>query len=284
MSIQLDYAVPSAALAEHVTLFYWFRADIPLMEDTERADHAQIRFRLKPGGASYRFVDGTGKDVADAHIVGPTTGAFQVRAMGPVEAFGAGLTPAGWAALVGIDASAMINRAVDLGDLFGNAVVEDALRQLAEAPDLESKRVCCEAVLLRLMGRRREKVLSFVRQVDGWLCESPSPDVDALVRATGLTRRQVERKCRALYGASPKLLSRKYRALRAAVALLAEQVSIDQAVGMGFYDQPHMNREIKQFTGYTPRQMKSEPGLLAQMTVAQRYALGGQVHPIISDT
>ena len=53
---------------------------------------------------------------------------------------------------------------------------------------------------------------------------------------------------------------------------------------MGFYDQPHMNREIKQFTGYTPRQMKDEPGLLSQLTVAQRYALGGKVHPIISDT
>lgn len=94
----------------------------------------------------------------------------------------------------------------------------------------------------------------------------------------------MERRCRALYGAPPKLLARKYRALRAAVALLAGQVSLDEAVGMGFYDQPHMSREIKQFTGYTPRQMKSEPGLLAQLTVAQRYALGDRVHPIISNS
>lgn len=284
VSIELDYAVPGSALADFVTVFYWFRADVPAFEDVERADHAQIRFRLTPGGARYRFADGHEQDVADAHIVGPTTGAFQVSTQGPVHAFGAGLTPAGWAALVGSDASGMINRAVDLADLFGRAVSDDAVRALQSADGLEGKARCGEDILARLMRGHRDKTLDFVRQVDTWLFSSPSPDVEALVVTTGVSRRQVERRCRALYGAPPKVLARKYRALRAAVALLAEQVSIDQAVGMGFYDQPHMNREIKQFTGYTPRQMKDEPGLLSQLTVAQRYALGGKVHPIISDT
>ena len=68
------------------------------------------------------------------------------------------------------------------------------------------------------------------------------------------------------------------------MALVAEDLTIDEAVGLGFYDQPHMNREIKQFTGYTSGQMKGEPGLLSQLTIARRYALGGQMHPIISDT
>ncbi|MBT2187495.1 AraC family transcriptional regulator [Sphingobium nicotianae] len=284
MSIQLDYAVPGPALSDYVTLFYWFRADIPYFEDVERADHAQIRFRLTSGGATYRFVDGNDQSVSDAHLVGPTTGAFRAQAAGPVHVFGAGLTPAGWAAIVGGDASTMINRALDLSDLFGQAAADEAIRQIDAAPDLAAKAARCEAILGRLMRSRRDRLLGFVRQVDGWLCADSSPAVEMLVRATGLSRRQVERKCRALYGAPPKLLARKYRALRAAVALLAEGVSIDEAIGMGFYDQPHMNREIKQFTGYTPGQMRSEPGLLAQLTIAQRYALGGQVHPIISDT
>lgn len=283
MTIQLDYAVPGPDVSELVTLFYWFRADVPAFEDVERADHAQIRFRLTPGGADYRFADGNAQTVADAHLVGPTTGAFRARAVGPIELFGAGLTPAGWAALVGSDASGMINRAIDLADLFGSAA-QDAIGQLAAAPDLEAKRICCEAILGRLMRTRRDRLLAFVRQVDAWLCSDGSPDVETLVAAIGLSRRQVERKCRALYGAAPKLLARKYRALRAAVALAAEHVSIDQAIGMGFYDQPHMNREIKQFTGITPGQMRTDPGLLAQLTIAQRYALGGLVHPIISDT
>lgn len=283
MNIQLDYAVPSPALADYVTLFYWFRADVPAFEDVERADHAQIRFRLTPGGADYRFADGKTQAVADAHVVGPTTGAFHVRATGPIEVFGAGITPAGWAALVGVDASAAINRAINIVDLFG-AKVADAIERLKAAPDLAAKAACCEAILLGLISSQQPQTIQFVRQVDAWLSTGPSPQIDALVAATGLSRRQVERKCRALYGAPPKLLSRKYRALRAAVALVADQVSFDEAIDRGFYDQSHMIREIKQFTGMTPGQMRDEPGVLAQLTIANRYALAGRVHPLISGT
>lgn len=283
MSIELDYAVPSAALADYVTLFYWFRADVPLFEDLERADHAQIRFRLTPGESDYRFADGKVQRADDAHIVGPTTGAFHVRSTGPVQAFGAGITPAGWAAIVGTDASAAINRVLNVYELFGTRAPV-TLEKLRNAPDLAAKKAVCEEMLLAVISAGRPQTLQFVRTVDAWLSEGSSPEIDALVERTGLSRRQVERKCRALYGTPPKLLARKYRALRAAVALVADQVSFDEAIGRGFYDQSHMIREIKQFTGMTPGQLRDEPGALAQLTIAHRYALVGQVQPLISGT
>jgi len=55
-------------------------------------------------------------------------------------------------------------------------------------------------------------------------------------------------------------------------------------VNRGFYDQSHLIREVKHFTGFTPGQIQAEPTILAQLTIAQRYALGGKVHPLISDT
>ncbi len=284
MDIQLDYAVPSAALADYVTLFYWFRADVPMFEDLERADHAQVRFRLRSGGVGeYRFVDSKTQQVADVHIVGPTTGAFLVRTDGPVEVFGAGITPAGWVALIGTDASAAMNRALNVQDLFGTRASE-AMERLRAAPDLAAKVACCEAIMLEVLDAGEPQTLAFVRQVDAWLSDGASPQIDALIGATGLSRRQVERKCKALYGAPPKLLARKYRALRAAVALVADQETLSEAMARGFYDQSHMIREIKQFTGLTPGQIREEPGALAQLTIAYRYALAGQVHPLISDT
>jgi hypothetical protein len=197
MNIQLDYAVPSAALADYVTLFYWFRADVPVFEDIERADHAQLRFRLTPGGAHYRFADGEAQPVSDAHIIGPTTGAFHVKAAGPVEVFGAGITPAGWSALVGTDASAAINRALNVADLFGTAGAEYIIERLRDAPDLVAKTACCEELMFKALSGGQPRTLEFVRQVDAWLSEGSSPQIDALVAATGLSRRQVERKCRA---------------------------------------------------------------------------------------
>lgn len=282
--IQLDYAVPAADLSEYVTLFYDFRANMPLFEDTERADHAQFRFRLSPGGSDYCFPDGTLQQAAATHIVGPTSGAMRTRCEGPVMVFGMGLTPSGWAALVGVDASSMLNRVIDASGLFGAPRLRAAASALRLAANMADRVAVAEDLLRALIGGGDRGAAAFVRKVDTWLAGSPSPDMEELVVATDLSRRQVERKCKALYGAPPKLLARKYRALRAAVALVTDSESVDDLIARGFYDQSHLIREVKQFTGHTPRQIKAEPSLLSQLTIERRAALGGIVHPLISDT
>lgn len=283
MSMELEYAVPGAEFSDYVTLFYRFRADVPLFEDVERADHAQLRFRLTPGVADYRFVDGHVQSVGGSHIIGPTTAAYHIRTPGPLHVFGAGLTPAGWAALIGNDASSMANRVLGAADLFGGSLTDTAAL-FPDHSDMAAMTASGEAILRRLLFGCHNQAAAFVRAVDTWLCSGPSPDLHALAAITTLSQRQIERKCKSLYGAPPKLLARKYRALRAAVALVTGDETLEEASDRGFYDQSHMIREIKQFTGFTPGQIKAEPSILAQLTIASRHALGGQVHPIISDT
>lgn len=282
MSISLDYAVPGAGAAEVFTLFYHFRADVPRFEDTERADHAQLRFRLSPGGAVYHMIDGTAQDAPAYHVIGPTSGAMRVTVEGPVHAFGAGITPAGWAAITGADASAFLNRVVDARDLLGPAI-DRAAAALAVVSEMTEMIAIVEAMIAGLVVRAKKQA-GFVAQVDTWLAGSHSPQVDDLVAATGLSRRQIERRCNALYGSPPKLLARKYRALKAAVALAAHQADASVLIERGFYDQSHFIREVKQFTGLTPVQLREQPNLLAQLTIAGRHALSGQVSPMISET
>ena len=284
VEIRLDYSVPAEDVAEFVTLFYHFHADLPLFEDTERADHAQIRFRLSARQAEYRMPDGSVQDAAEVHVIGPTSGAWKVRAEGPVEVFGMGLTAAGWAAMIGDDASTMMNRAIDATTLFGAARLRDATAALRATADPAARVTIGEALVRDLVKTGDAGARRFVRQVDGWLAASPSPEMDVLVDLAGLSRRQVERKCKALYGVPPKLLARKYRALRAASAMLATSDPLDDALERGFYDQSHMIREVKQFTGLTPGQIKDEATMLSRMTITQRSALGGRVSPLISDT
>ena len=282
--IQLDYRVPAGDLAEYVTLFYSFRADVPVFEDTERADHAQFRLRLDPGGGHYTFPDGTVQHALEHHLIGPTSGAVKVRANGPVWIFGMGVTAVGWAAMVGSDASSMLNRVIDASGMFGAARLRAAATAIRNAPDNDACFAVGEALVRDLLRGGDVGAIRFVRQVDEWLAGSPSPEMDDLVALTRLSRRQVERKCNALYGAPPKLLARKYRALRAAVAMVSESEEVDDLIERGFYDQSHLIREVKQFTGLTPRQIKAEPSLLARLTISQRTALGGQVSPLVSDT
>ncbi|MHA6719097.1 helix-turn-helix transcriptional regulator [Sphingomonas sp. RS6] len=283
MDIQLDYAVPGNESEDLLTLFYRFRANVPIFEDVERADHAQIRFRLTPGAGEYRFADGNVQTPGAAHVVGPTTGAFRVRVEGPVLLFGAGITPLGWMALIGSDASSLVNRVVDLADLFGDTI-DEGVAEMARLTELDEMVACGESIVRRLVRVRRSREVDFIHMVDAWLSDDASPEIESLVAAAGMSARQIERKCKTLYGASPKGLARKYRALRAAVSLVSEGASIDDVVSRGFYDQSHLIREIKHFTGYTPGQIRAEPSLLAQLTIARRTALEGVVHPIISGT
>ncbi len=276
-NVALDYVVPGPALAPFVTLFYLFRADVAAFDEIERADHAQLRFQLLPAAAVYHFADGKRVRSAHHHFVGPTSGAVRTCVAGPIRTFGMGLTPAGWEALTGIDADKALNCVLDAADRLG-LVAGDIAAALDPCATAEAMAAIASPRLEALIGVGHAATLSFVRAVDAWLVDDPSPDIETLVAATGLSRRQVERRCNALYGAPPKLLARKYRALRAAVAL-ADGLEPPDA----FYDQSHMIREIKQFTGLTPRKMR-DPGMLAKLTIAQRRALEGRVSPIISDT
>jgi AraC-like DNA-binding protein len=286
--IRLDYAVPAPDLVDYVTVFYDFSADVTRFEDVERADHPQFRFRLSGGASTYRFPDGTIQEVSDFHIVGPTSGARHVQTEGPVAVFGMGLKAAGWAAMVGVDASTMLNRAFDACDLFGAGRLQVAAAALRKVPGIAARAAIGEALVRDLVRQGVPHgvngAANFVRQVDSWLMATLSPEMEDLIAITGLSRRQVERKCNALYGAPPKLLARKYRALRAAVAMVAGAESIGDAVDRGFYDQSHMIREIKQFTGLTPGQIRAEPGILSQLTIVQRSALDGMVSPLVSGT
>jgi len=281
--IGLDYRVPGPDVADYATLFYYFYTDLAVFEDMERADHAQMRFRLDDGPAEYHFPDGTVQQAPFVHIIGPTSTAFKVRAQGPIRLFGWGITAGGWGAMMGGDASNALNRMLDGAAVLGLRVLE-ARARLQAARDFDEMAAIGAALLREFVGGACPDMVRFARQVDAWLENSRSPEIDDLISATGLSRRQIERKCNAIYGAPPKLLARKFRALRAAVAMRGYDLSFDDAIGHGFYDQSHLIREVKQFTGLTPKQIRDEPTALAAITVAQRTALGGQVKSLISET
>lgn len=280
-AISLEYAAPEADLRDYVSVFYDFRADIPLFQDEERADLAQFRFLLSPGSGEYHFADGTSQATAAIQILGPTTGVTRVRVQGPVDVFGAGLLPAGWAALMGTDASAMVNRMIDATAIFGRslAVYADRLRAAATLCD---RAVIGNEMVHALVADAAETPGGFTRMVDRWLASAASPDIDCLVAQSGLSRRQIERLCKRFYGVPPKLLARKYRALRAAVAMARGEAELGDVLDRGFYDQSHFIREVKQFTGITPKKFAEDLPTLARLTL-KRGAFE-ELSPLVTDT
>ena len=265
-AITLDYATPPAALRNHLSVFYEFRADVPVFEDVERADLAQVRFILSGTNGWYRFADGSQQAAPLIQIVGPTTGPTIAHIEGPVHMFGAGLLPSGWGAMLDFEASLLVNRVIDATELFGKGLYK-SLRAFQNTVTLEDKVAIGTELGLQLIARGNSAAFDFARIVDDWLADSPSPDVDRLVAATGLSRRQVERKCNACYGLPPKMLARKYRALKAAIAIAKNDAGAQDFLAEGFYDQSHFIREIKHFTGQTPMSLASGMPMLATLTL-----------------
>lgn len=280
-SITLDYAAPDPALKESISVFYEFRADVAHFADDERADLAQLRFLLA-GRGIYRFADGHVQAAPAIQIVGPTTAPSHVAIDGPVHVFGVGILPAGWGAMIGIDASAVVNRVLDATELLGERLADVAAR-LHAADGLEAKVAIGNALVRDLIAHGHDQPRWFTRAVDAWLSDSRSPDVSDLAVRTGLSRRQLERWCKRLYGAPPKLLARKYRALKAAVVLARGQASTAELLDHGFYDQSHCIREIKRFTGVTPTRIIGDLPELTRLTL-RRTSFAGRVAPLVAET
>jgi AraC-like DNA-binding protein len=277
----IQYFPPDDDLAELISTFYIARFSHRNFDEYERADRPQLRLLFSPGG-EYHLPGGTVVPAGRAIIIGPTSAPVRALSEEPVSLVGMGLMPGGWATLMGPEADKFADRAVDAADMFGDWIVSTA-DAIAAAPDDATRLVMLQNLAREVMRRGDPAPLWFTRTVDAWLAASLSPEVDDLVAATGMSIRSVERMTKRFYGLSPKLLARKYRALRAASALMRGESLDETDIAGAFYDQSHLIREVKQFAGVTPSQL-ARPSAYGRATTAGRRELAGRVSPLISHT
>jgi AraC-like DNA-binding protein len=193
------------------------------------------------------------------------------------------MNPSGWAALMGSEAEDYVDQAFDARRIFGDWIMQVRDELIAAADFADQIELGCIAAE-DIFRYKSTAPFEFTNKVDSWLASDTDPDVEILAASTGLSQRQLERMTKRHYGMPPKKLARKYRALRVA-QLLAHGDSLDDAgLGLAFYDQSHLIREVKQFTGLTPRQLREGQSQLTRATMDGRRALGGKVSPLISES
>lgn len=280
--IELQYEAPNEGLVPFVSSFYRFDYEGTALNELERADRAQFRFMLR-GRGHYHFAAGHERPTWPVTIIGPTTAPVESTSSEPLTIFGWGMTPAGWASLMGSEAEKWIDEAFDARRIFGDAVM-DLRQQLVEASDAKAQFGIAQAAAAGIFAKSDRAPFEFTTIVDQWLLADVEHDIDALERATGLATRQLERTTKRHYGMPPKKLARKYRALLAAHKLAAGDSLDDTELGLAFYDQSHLIREVKQFTGLTPTQLKSGQSQLTAATMRERGKLSGKVSRLVSES
>jgi AraC-like DNA-binding protein len=279
--MKLTYAAPPTDLTPYLSAYYLFEVDVPFVEDIERADVAQVRYFLEGSGDLY-FQDGTHFANTPVNIFGPRMTSSRIRINGPMRVFGFGLLPAGWAASIALPAYKHINSVIDGARLFGDGV-EATLNKLRGLHTVDEMAEVLNEIARRFYEQAETVPHWFVRAVDTWLESALSPDIEALEESTGLSRRQIERLAKDLYGAPPKMLVRKYRALRTANAIARGKGDWQDFIDEGYYDQSHCIRELKEFIGITPSAIRDHVSPLTSMTF-DRSSLMGEIATLSAQT
>ncbi|MBB3981945.1 AraC-like DNA-binding protein [Sphingobium fontiphilum] len=274
--VRLRYFAPPVKLRAYFGSLYLFEVDLAQYSDVTRADVPQLRFMLS-GQGQYRFRDGHDVDTPEICLLGPTLGATRFDLTSPARVLGISLLPAGWITLHGGDASSFADRPCDMGVGPAGEPYRAMLEQARTIDDPEQMAAQAWRFMAARIRPLTDATWTLLHAIDHWLTDEPSPRIEVLADATGLSVRQLTRLTRSLYGAPPKLLARKYRALRCSARIAVDGENWQALCDDGtFYDQSHFIREIKQFIGLTPHQLMTEPSAVAALTMLRR-SLGGDV-------
>lgn len=196
---------------------------------------------LRLAGSVYRA--GVGPLPAAA-LIGPSTRPSRYVHQGAVQAVGLLVRPEALPVLLGVPGGRLVNAQVALADGAGPgwSAVQAAVQA---APDDDARLALLfdglrQAVARPAAAQHGALLQRLVRALQGPLA--------SVCRDLAISRRQLERLCRAQFGMAPKqfqTIARLQQALHGA----AHSGGADLALQAGFYDQSHLARDLRRLAG-----------------------------------
>lgn len=268
IEMELQYYLPRADLRDYVRAYYYFATDVAAVQPL-CAELGNIRILLNGSGDLYMPGADEPTRITSTFLIGPTMGAYTMHADAGTRVFGIGIRPRGWIRLFSINAYEAADKVFDLSDV-ARRVAGAVLEEVHKAGDARAMAEICDDYFAALLERRAKRTIPYPQAIEDWLLHDETLDLDRLMAMTGVSRRQTERLAKRHFGASPKLLQRKYRALRAADTIRAGKSPWQNAAGPGYYDQSHFIKEFKTFIGVTPAQFFTAQTALMRDIQAKR--------------
>ncbi len=254
-----NYA-PPADLIPFVRQFFVFRAPLPadfVLVDRLVSESAMIRVLLEGGWSAKFGIDSEWRSDGPTLLFGPNARSFGVRVAGSFAVVGVAVRPSGWHALFEKRARDIADGMFPLGDLWGTSA--DALFEGVSAATDDQQIVAAIETVVRA---RLAIVGSYATDPAMAIFEDIARDdstmrvADAAERV-GLSGSALERRCRATFGLTPKVILRRSRFLDMAAAVRGiSHPDDEERAALRFSDQSHLNREFRHFIGMTPGQFE----------------------------
>lgn len=250
---------PSPELAPYIRRFYIFEAELPgdhVIEDTLLAETAFVRCLVV---GDWRGSDAPAElsRAGRALFFGANGKPYKVRLTGGFHTVGFAIRPSGWGALFPRPHNEYVDTLIPLEDLWGDMATEMHEGIVASSTDAQKVAVMESIIKQRIEQIGKPKIDQAMAQFEAIARTDSTMRIDEVAEQVGLSVRQLERRCKATFGLTPKAVLRRSRFLDMATAMRGFSSPSDaDLAALRYFDQSHLNREFKRFTNMTPRQFK----------------------------
>jgi AraC-like DNA-binding protein len=250
------------------------------VEDWLHPEWANLRFS-KDARLGSALGDAPLRELPNVIFTGPTSLAAHFQIDGPARIWGVGILPLGWARLMSIPASELVDTVVSPLDGGASAhfapIVE---RVFAGERDPAGEAARIDTFLLELLAARpasedEPKILA----AHSALVDDNIASVGELAQRLGISARSLERLSLRAFGFSPKLLLRRQRFLRSlAQFMLDPSLKWINTLDFHYVDQAHFVRDFKRFMEMSPsRYAAAEHPVLRAAAQARNASAGAAV-------
>ena len=250
-----NYA-PASKLLPFLRRFYIFDAALPdsfELEDMLLADNAFVRVLLK-GNWQYLDPEGHWTTLSGALLFGANSRAVRVRVKGPFSVASFAVRPSAWPALFPVCASEIADRIVKLSDVWQPDLANEMERAVLQTTNDDVQvAAMTKAVEAQLDIVGLNRIDPIVASFEAIARNDSTKRVEEAAQLLGLSARQLERRCLAGFGLSPKAVLQRCRFLDMASAMRGmSDADETELAALRYFDQSHLNREFRRYTGMTP--------------------------------
>lgn len=191
-------------------------------------------------------------------LVGPQLNRVTIDVNRDHKAVRVGFHPGGLHRLLGFSMAGMIDASYDAADVFGKEMKE-LDEKLQEASHFDTIKDIVEQFLLQKAGRLKD-ILPFDKAMLELLRSGGTMPVEKIASLACLSLRQFERVSKKRIGLPPKLFARivrfskAYRLRENFTGMSWTQIAYE----CNYFDQMHLIRDFKQFTGVSPRLIEKD--------------------------
>ena len=190
-------------------------------------------------------------------FAGQITGPLLVRSAGPAKILGVRFRPYAARRLFGTPMYEVTGATHGIDDLCPALSLE--LETAMSLRTTAGQIAAIESALVRQAGVESDELVA--RSVESIIRSGGTSDLGRLASDLGCSLRQLERRFLDNVGILPKLFARIQRFQRVFHAMEGGRRWVDAAVECGYYDQAHLIRDFKDFSGETPTALQTEADL-----------------------